>query len=428
MESYTLNNFTITFNKKGSGEYSKVSYPVRYGRFSEIKTRDYVFQFNLNGEIRYIQGTNNNWPHPAEWLKRTTANDWVYYTADGYSGVYDFLGEYYLPCLPYSSNSITNRNPFAENEITCAIESFKNLLGEIKRLYSLSIQENIKHFLTTITKNNARSLIRRARAFHDIIGGQITVLPPDTRHVDYEVIPVTIADGCLYNCGFCTVKSGKPFLPRSKENILEQIYRLKEFYAHDICNYNAVFLGQHDALNSGTELIEFAAKNSYECFDIEHSNMKDAYLFLFGSVDSLMSAEENLFQLLNSLPFYTYINIGLESADTATLGLLKKPVTADSVNDAFSRMIEINKRYDRIEVTANFVLDNYIADGHLPATIELVRNSLEHFYSKGAIYLSPLINGKNKENLRKRRDIVEKFNEIKTLSRLNTFIYLIQRL
>ena len=428
MESYTLNNFTITLNKKGSREYSKVSYPVRYGRFSEIKTRDFIFQFNLNGEIRYIQGINNNWPHPAEWLKRTTANDWVYYTADGYSGVYDFLGEYYLPCLPYSSNSITNRNPFAENEIKCAIESFKDLLDEMRKLDLHSIQKNLKGFLATITKNNSQSLIRRARAFHDIIGGQITVLPPDTRHVDYEVIPVIIADGCLYNCGFCTVKSGKPFLPRSKENILEQIYRLKEFYAQDIRNYNAVFLGQHDALNSGTELIEFAAKNAYKLFDIEHSNIKDAYLFLFGSVDSLMSAEDLLFQALNSLPFYTYINIGLESADTATLGLLKKPVTTESVNDAFLRMMDINKRYDRIEVTANFVLDNDISEGHLSATIALVRNRLEHFYSKGAIYLSPLINGKNKKGLRKRRDIVKKFNEIKTLSRLNTFIYLIQRL
>lgn len=31
-----------------------------------------------------------------------------------------------------------------------------------------------------------------------ILGSQVTVLPPDTRHVGCNVIPVRISDGCLY--------------------------------------------------------------------------------------------------------------------------------------------------------------------------------------------------------------------------------------
>ena len=83
MESYRLNDLDITINKTGVARYTKASNPVRYGKYSEIKSPEYLFQFNLNGEIKYVQGLNQNWSHPAEWLKRTDANDWVFYTIAG---------------------------------------------------------------------------------------------------------------------------------------------------------------------------------------------------------------------------------------------------------------------------------------------------------------------------------------------------------
>lgn len=428
VKSYKFNNFTVTLNKKASSQYSKVSYPIRYGDYSEIKTREYIFQFNLNGEIKYIQGIGKNWPHPAEWLKRTAANDWLYYSADSYSGVYDFFGEYYLPCLSYNSNSITDRKPFNEKEVKSAFESFKGLLDEIKRSNYSNIQGDLRTFFATIIKNSIESLVKRAEELHDIIGDHITVLPPDTRHVDYDVIPLIIADGCLYNCGFCTVKTGKPFSPRSKQNILKQIYSLKEFYAQDIHNYNSIFLGQHDALFARAELIEFAAKKAYEILDLKHSNLKNPCLFIFGSVDSLTNQGDHLFKLLNNLPFYTYINIGLESANPETIAMLKKPITTNAINDAFLKMIDINKRYSNIEVTANFVLDDKMPEGHIPSIINLTRNSLDHSYSKGAIYISPLCSPKDKKAHVNRKTILKMFNEIKRHSRLPAFLYLIERL
>jgi hypothetical protein len=48
MESYQIENIQVTPAKKGFQEFSKVSYPVRYGLFSEIQTSDYTFQFNFN--------------------------------------------------------------------------------------------------------------------------------------------------------------------------------------------------------------------------------------------------------------------------------------------------------------------------------------------------------------------------------------------
>ena len=77
MESYRFNDLIVNLNKEGLKEFPKVSFPVRHVRFSEIKTPEYIFHFDLNGEIKYIQGIGHDWPHPAEWLKRTAGNDWI---------------------------------------------------------------------------------------------------------------------------------------------------------------------------------------------------------------------------------------------------------------------------------------------------------------------------------------------------------------
>ena len=40
MEPYPIDDLTIALNKEGAREFSKVSFPIRYGRFSEIQTSD----------------------------------------------------------------------------------------------------------------------------------------------------------------------------------------------------------------------------------------------------------------------------------------------------------------------------------------------------------------------------------------------------
>ena len=86
MESYQIDDLHIVVDKEGSREFSKVSYPLRYGRFAEITTGDHVFQFNLNGEIKFIAGRGASWPDPSEWLKRTVTNDWIYYSTGATAG------------------------------------------------------------------------------------------------------------------------------------------------------------------------------------------------------------------------------------------------------------------------------------------------------------------------------------------------------
>jgi radical SAM superfamily enzyme YgiQ (UPF0313 family) len=262
---------------------------------------------------------------------------------------------------------------------------------------------------------------------HRLIGGRVTVLPPDTRHVDYEVIPVIVADGCLYRCGFCRVKTGQDFTPRRAKDIVRQIKNLKRYYGKDLHNYNAVFLGQHDALSAGRELLELAAQTAYELFDFEHSYLKGASLFLFGSIDSIIHSEDKLFESLDRLPFSTYINVGLESNDPATLEGLKKPVSVGQVREAFLRISDINKRYEKIEVTANFVFGKDLPTSHFPSLLELIGDRPDPSRNKGAVYLSPLMEEgmRNKED---KRELLRRFLRLKIESRLPTFIYLIQRL
>jgi len=183
-----IDNLHITIDKEGARAYSKVSYPLRYGRFAEIKTPEYVFQFNLNGELKFINGRGKGWPDRSEWLKRTVTDDWVYYSAGGYDGPYDCFGEYYVPCLSYPSNNINSSDPFNDKAVISAIEAWGRLHKHLTELNSSSLPKRIREFLDLVILNSPDELRKRSGKIYDIIGDNITVLPPDTRHVDYDVI------------------------------------------------------------------------------------------------------------------------------------------------------------------------------------------------------------------------------------------------
>jgi len=219
-------------------------------------------------------------------------------------------------------------------------------------------------------------------------------------------------------------------------------------------NYKALLLGDHDALGAGDELICMAASEA-----IKVLGLKNPILFLFGSVDSLLKAKNELLAELNHLPFYTYINIGFESMDASTLASINKPLEISKIRDAFQKMLEINRDYANIEITANFLLGEQLAPDHNRSLAELLGSVPDPFNSKGAIYLSPLMNGeatrpkgrgfpvrnnglfntapldpalkgvaRGEQSGQKRRELIQAFFEIKNQSRLPTYIYLIQRL
>lgn len=398
-----------------------MSFPVKYGIYSEIETKDVIFQFNLNNEIIKAQGKDKTWIHPLEWLKRTMGNDWIYYSSGGYTGVVETIGEYYLPNLQYPTNSLLGGKPFKTESVDRIVSSWHEILQAIPGPGN-GLNGKFKIFMDNIRKISPGILKTKAENLFSTPEESVTVLPPDARHVDYDVIPLNISTGCLYKCKFCRVKTGNDFKEKKKADIKKDISRLKKLYDKDIINYNSLFLGQHDALNADMELILFAAKEAYSAFGFENSYIKGSSLFLFGSVDSLLNADHTLFAKLNQLNFQTYINIGLESADQKTLDFIGKPITTARVKQAFKTILHINSLYDNIEITSNFLMDDNLPKGHYPAFLKLARKSVAKVQTKGCIYLSPLsIN-------RPSREEIFKFNRLKILSRFPTFLYIIQRL
>ncbi len=231
-----------------------------------------------------------------------------------------------------------------------------------------------------------------------------------------------ISDGCLYHCDFCCVKTHNAFQPRSKEDISRQIRELKRFYDSNLKNYNALFLRNHDALGVGGDLLCDAALESFNEFEFDSSCMKKPTLHLFSSVDSLLNTVQDDFRKINHLPYKTFINIGLESVDAASLSQIGKPLNVRDVEAAYYRLREVNKNFLNIEITANFVIGEKLPPNHYRSLIELTVKTFDEFTNKGAIYISPLIKDKNK------RELLRSFIRIKSMSRMPTYLYLIHRL
>ena len=155
--------------------------------------------------------------------------------------------------------------------------------------------------------------------------------------------------------------------------------------------------------------------------------MERPRLFFFGSADSLLDAKEGVFRLLNQMPFATHINIGLESADAATLEFLKKPLSRGKIRDTFARMCAINREYERIEASANFVIGLGLPQGHLTSLSSLARDAGGSFCGKGHFYISPMVRD-SRAGREEKRALLAQFDRIKAATVLPTSLYLIQRL
>ncbi len=346
-------------------------------------------------------------------------NDWVYYSSGGYAGVFEALGEYYLPNLEYSTNSIIGGKPFREREIKNIIENYHHIIGELSHK---DLSKPIYDWFQSIKKNSPGKLKEKAERLFRLLGSRVSVLPPDARHVDYNVIPIYISDGCLYKCKFCKVKNKRQFSVRTQSQINTQLSELKQIYSTDISNYNSIYMGEHDALNAPDHLILRTLQSATISFGLNNSYMKNKYLFMFGSVDSLLNKEIDFFQELDRSSFLSFINIGLESYDQATLDYLGKPLDSEKIKLAFDKIQMINNTMNNIEISSNFIIDDSLSSAHYNSMMTLLNPGINRFNPKGTIYLSPL------KFSNPSREALYDFYRLKALSRFPTYLYIIQRL
>jgi hypothetical protein len=410
----------FSFRVSGSKTFPKISYPTHPGIYNTLETDRYIFHFNLNNEIIRAKGKDKNWRHPHEWFKRTMGNDWVYYSTGGYTGVFEATGEYYLPNFNYSSNNIIGGKPFKAKEISGFANDWFTSLQTIANAELYTPAE--RRFLYEVLLNNPTRLQAKAQLLHNIIGGRVSVLPPDARHVGYNLIPVTISRGCLYKCKFCSVKNNHPFKELPVKEIDQQIEELRRLYGNDLINYNAIYLGEHDALNASPGTILHSIHKAYNRFGLYDSYLDGVSCFFFGSATSLLEAPEQLFFELNQIPGMVYINIGLESPNQSTLDQLGKPITSAQVWDAFKRIQSLNRAYANLEISVNLIMDENLPPAHYKEVEQLIRDTEVFQQAKGTVYFSPLTFNKPS------RSRMFEFNRLKLMSRFPTFLYIIQRL
>lgn len=423
MERFQCEDVEIIFDRGGRDDWGKFSFPVWYGIPVKVNWRGYEFDFNLRGGLKRLAGHRDVWPDPRDMLKRTDGNDLIYYgTDDGYNAGYDLIKSYYVPYNGRSDCDLFTETPLTGRHVGQALEAFDGLIRRAGRLAHSAPGIRSREFLQQMGAQDRSRLTADGQTLHAIIGGCLPVLPPDTIDVDYEVIPLIITEGCSYNCRFCRFKTAGSFRRRSWENIARQIRALKEFYGADLINYNSLALGQNNALAAGEDVLATTAELAYDVLNLAASYHRGRpNLFLFGSVDSFLEAEDSLLDRLEGLPYHAFINVGLESPDQETLDLLGKPLRAEKVRSAWRKMQEVNRGYDNLTVSCNFVLGQELPPRHTVAIKELLSGEVKA-RGKGVVYLSPLLGAAN------RRQILRDFREIKINSTLPVFLYLAQRL
>lgn len=461
MEKHRIDGIEIDFGTRGRRDWMKLSYPATYGISVKVRSGRYEFDFNLKGELKRITGRPPDWPDPSESLKRTDAGDYIYYSSFGYESARALTGGFYVPYTGHEDPAVFNERPLGQPHVAAALAAFDSLAARaaeltagvpapgntsapgapdpVRRCESATENENpprallssmepdtesaarALEFLAAIARNGRGALASKASRLHEIIGGPIPVLPPDAMRVDYEVIPLIVADGCLYNCRFCNFAADPFFEARPRENIDAQVAALRGFYGEDLVNFNAVVLGGNDALAAGADTVEHAARAAYEGFRIADSWHEGAFLFTFASAASLSGADAAFLGRLAAQPFKTFINIGLESPDAETLEMLGKPVGPEEVRAAFRRAVEINNKYENVAVTMNFVVGDELPESHYEGIKELlssntIRRGLD------TVYLAPLIGASS------RRRTIDRLMEIKRAARPEVYLYLFQQL
>lgn len=415
--------WSLRLHCQGLAVHEKLSYPVRYGRYHELLTPDAVYHLGLDGFPKYAQGRRADWPHPQEWLKLTRGGDWIYYSTQGYSDLFDLTGEYYYPFLSYVSNPLFSGNPFQCRAVVDLLQGHDQLCRQAAELVDTGVfTEEAGDVLRLFSHWSSEIISRHGQAHLRLLQTRIPVLPPDCRHVDYDVLPVIISEGCLANCGFCRVKTSGEFRVRPLPEVEKQLLGLQGLLGAELANYRGIFLGQHDTLACGIDHIHAALELVLGRLALGRGFVREPVVFFFASTASLLAAGEAELRRLERNDCRIHINIGLESFDQATLDALQKPVRGEDNIAAFRRILTINRQCSRLALSANLVSGRQTGPGHLDRTIAVITREVPVFDPGTVIYLSPLTGAYVV------REVRADLRRIQALRRLPVYPYLIQRL
>ena len=361
----------ITLNKRGIENCGSFSFPVRFGTYHQVESRDFVLHFTPSWRLIFAQSKERWWQDPNDWIKIGLSGMPIYYSGLLYGDMASLLDQHYIPIPKTLSLELFRENPFSDLRVS----DFLKKLGRLDEL----LGNDSKFF-------EIKRGLKRWKRFYclelsNILGARVTILPPDSFICDYQVFPVIVATGCTKNCGFCEVKDGTEFAPRSNKEIKNQVLQLKGVLNTELDQFKGIFLGTLDAFRAPEDKIFYSIDLGKRLLP----HIKN--FFLFGSPEALLEKDMTFFRALNRLKVNIYINIGLESMDEKTLCLIKKPFLKNRLKEIWDYCTRINKDFDRMEVSFNILINRNFPRSHLETLLHFLEN--ERSFPKGPIFLSP---------------------------------------
>ena len=364
----------IRTNRQGQKECGNFSFPARPARYHHVETEDLTIHFSLAWRPIFLQA-KKCWPNPAEWLKISLSGRPLYYSSLGYGDLASLFHQFYVPIELGPQRDVSANNV---NERVAA----KMALSKMEALAGANAGAEEKDPLWGKVIGGLRFWNRFFIVkFPSLLRAKVNVLPPDCMLCDYDVFPVILATGCLYNCGFCRFKDGTDHSPRTKMEIESQTDRLLHTLRDEKTMFKGVFLGNQDALGVSDGLIFYAIALVRE----KMPWIKN--VFLFASADSLLKKDMSFFSHLEESGLNYFINVGIESVDETTVALLKKPVSKDRVMAAWHFINLINQRFPQVEISLNILVNQGLPHSHWTELFELLQE--ETPFPKGTIYLVP---------------------------------------
>ncbi len=376
MESSTDGPVRIFLDRKGQDECGIFSFPARPRIYHQLELLGLVIHFSTAWRPIFIQGSRQ-WPNPLEWIKITLSGTRFYYASLGYGDLASLFSQYYVPCPVDGQEVLSSFNPLLQTGVRKTLQA----LDKLPELLKKSEEEGNAH-LKDISK-----AIGRWKRFYlfelpRILKCKVNVLPPDSMICDYNLIPVIVSTGCLKNCGFCTVKDGTEFKVRSRARIKTQVEEITSALERELESYRGAFIGNLDALYAPDDLLFYA-------IDILRQRVPwIKNFFLFGSVHSLLEKDLSFFKNLNALGVNFFINIGIESLDSDTLALIKKPVSLRKVEGAWEKIGLLNTAFPCLDISLNILANPAFPASHWERL--LLKLEKDSRSPRGTVYLSPL--------------------------------------
>ncbi len=366
----------ILLDRKGQKECGIFSFPARPTRYHQVELPSLVIHFSTAWRPIFIQGSRQ-WPNSLEWIKITLSGTRLYYASLGYGDLASLFSQYYVPCPLDGREVLSSFNPHLQVGVGKTLKA----LDELPEVLKMAAEEGNGHL-----KEICEAIVRWKRFYFfelpRILKCKINVLPPDSMICDYNVLPVIVSTGCLNNCGFCTVKDGTEFKIRSRSEIRTQVDEITSALERELKSYRGAFIGNLDALCAPDDLLFYGV-------DILRQRVPwIKNFFMFGSVHSLVEKDLSFFKKLNSLEANFFINIGMESLDSKTLALIKKPISPQKVEGAWKKIELLNSLFPYLDVSLNILASPAFPASHWERLILKLEN--EGRSSRGAIYLSPL--------------------------------------